>query len=87
MLVKTQWLHGKETKSNWFKQEWEDCFRMQGFSFRLKGVDARGILNLKCRASGSSMFLFFSGYFYLIPFLLPFSLTSSLCRCGPSGGI
>ena len=50
-------------------------------------MDAGGILNLKCKASGSSMYLFFSGYFYLIPFLIPFFVTSSLYLCDLCGGI
>lgn len=87
MLVKTQWFPGKETKSNWFKQEWEDYLKTQAFSFRPKGMDAGGILNLKCKASGSSMYLFFSGCFYLIPFLIPFFLTSCLYLCGLCGRI
>lgn len=35
-------------------------------------------LDLKCKVSGFSIFLFSSGYFYLIPFLLAFSSTSPI---------
>lgn len=59
-------------------QKWEEYFRIQGFSFRLKGIHAGGVWGPKVQSFWVFCCSFFSGYFSLIYFLLAFSLTSSI---------